>query len=83
MLHVTGIGRKFEIGPDRFTGEQQAKKWKPEHQGKSDADDDGSVHVSCYYMRPSSSSMTSTHVVTGGREPTGTLRLVAISCSRP
>ena len=35
------------------------------------------------HIRPSSSSITSAQVETGGRELTGTPRFVAISCSRP
>lgn len=83
MLHITGARRKFQIAPNRFTGQEHAKEWKPKHQHKENADGAGSTHVSCYYMRSSSSSMTSAQVVTGGREPTDTPRLVAMSCKRP
>lgn len=36
-----------------------------------------------FYIRSSSSSITSTQVVTGGNEVTGTPRFVAMSCTRP
>ena len=83
MLHITGAGRKFEIATKRFTSPQHAKQRKPKHQHKGNTNDTRSTHDSCYYIRSSSSSMTSAQVVTDGKEPTATPRLVAISCRRP
>lgn len=34
MLHIAGARGKFEVAPDRFTGQSHAEEWKPEYQGK-------------------------------------------------
>ena len=68
MLHTIGTRRKFKTASERLTGPQHSQKWQPKHQRKEDADDDGPAHVSDLYSRPSSSSITSAQVVTGGKE---------------
>jgi hypothetical protein len=83
MSHITGAGRKFKIPPKRLTNPPHTEKRKAKYQRKGHADNNGSIHVPCYYMRSSSSSMTSAQVVTDGKELTATPRLAAISCRRP
>lgn len=83
MFYVTGTRRKLEIAPDRFTGEQHAKKRQPKDHSKRNEDDTSSPHVSRYYIRSSSSSITSAQVETVGKVDSGTPRLAATSCRRP
>src|SRR6185312_6877343 len=83
MLHTIGTRRKFKTASERLTGPQHSQKWQPKHQRKEDADDDGPAHVSDLYSRPSSSSITSAQVVTGGKELIDVPRLLAMSCIRP
>jgi len=79
MLYVTSAGRKFEITPERLAGRRHAEKRESEHQREENADDTDPVHASDLYNRPSSSSITSTQVVTDGRELTAMPRLLAMS----
>src|SRR5262245_8219100 len=45
MLHVTGVGRKFEVAANRLARKEYAEKRKAEHERNGDEDHIGPAHV--------------------------------------
>src|SRR5262249_60301630 len=45
MLHVTGVGRKFEVAANRLARKEYAEKRKAEHERNGDVDHIGPAHL--------------------------------------